>query len=148
MATQLERTITVPGEIGDVFAYVADFSNAAEWDPGVVRSVRKGSGPLRRGDRFELVASFAGRELETTYETTAYEPPNVVRFEGGTARFHSVDTITFAQVDDGVEIGYAAVFELSFPMSLAEPFLKARFEKIADDAVAGLKDVLTRRVNA
>jgi len=143
MATRLERTITVPGQKADVFAYVADFSNAAEWDPGVDSSTRSEDGPLGVGDRYALVVTFGGRSLKTRYETTAYEPTDLVRFEGGTSRFKSIDTITFTEVDAGIEIGYVADFILSFPLNLAEPFLKGRFNALADEALQGLKRVLS-----
>ena len=143
MATRLERKITVPGDKADVFAYVADFSNVAEWDPGVVRATRGGDGPLGVGDSYDLTVEFSGRELETRYETTGYEPTDMVRFEGGTSRFKSIDTISFTETDGGVEIEYVADFILSFPLNLAEPFLKGRFNTLADEAVAGLHEVLT-----
>jgi carbon monoxide dehydrogenase subunit G len=144
MATKLHRTITVPGTPEEVFAYIADFANAAEWDPGIVSSVRVGDGPVGVGSGFQLVARFAGRNLATSYELTEYDEPNCVVFVGGTSNFTSTDTITVTQAVDGVQIGYGAVFELHGLLRFAEPLLKGRFEKLADDAVAGLKRVLTR----
>ena len=144
MATRLERKITVPGDKADVFSYVADFSNVAEWDPGILKASRRGDGALGVGDSYDLIVEFSGRELETRYETTGYQPTDMVRFEGGTARFKSIDTISFTETAGGVEIEYVADFILSFPLNLAEPFFKGRFNTLADEAVAGLERVLSQ----
>jgi carbon monoxide dehydrogenase subunit G len=144
MATKLHRMITVPGAPDEVFAYIADFANAAEWDPGIVSAERTDHGPIGVGSGFELVARFAGRELTTSYLVTEYDEPNGIVFVGGTSNFTSTDTITVTQAVDGVQIGYDAVFELHGLLRFAEPLLKGRFAKLADDAVAGLKEVLSR----
>jgi carbon monoxide dehydrogenase subunit G len=144
MATNIERSITVSGSAQDVFAYVADFANTAEWDPGIVSAERVGSGPIGEGSAFDLVARFKGRDLETTYRITEYEAPSRVVLVGGTNNFTSTDIITVTPATDGVEIGYRAIFELSGIMRLAEPFLKGTFNRLADDAVAGLEEVLSQ----
>ncbi|HSF84170.1 MAG TPA: SRPBCC family protein [Acidimicrobiia bacterium] len=144
MATNIERTITVPGSADKVFAYVADFSNTAEWDPGIVSAERTGSGPVGEGSAFDLVARFKGRDLATTYRITEFDPPSRVVLVGGTNNFTSTDIITVTPATEGVQIGYRAIFELSGIMRLSEPFLKGTFNRLADDAVAGLKVVLSR----
>ncbi len=143
MATTIERRITVPGEIDDVFAYVADFSNTAEWDPGIVRAEKSSDGPIGLESMFDLVARFKGRDLKTTYRMTEYEPPHRVVLVGGTKNFTSTDIITMTPAGEGVEIGYRAIFELSGVTRLAEPFLRRTFHELADEAVAGLKAVLS-----
>lgn len=143
MATTLKRTIVVPGNADDVFAYIADFANAAEWDPGIVSSVRTDEGPLEAGSTFDLVARFMGRDLATTYRLTEYEPTHRVVFVGGTSNFTSTDDIRITPGDDGVTIDYNAEFVLAGVLRFAEPFLKGTFSKLADDAVAGLKRVLS-----
>ncbi len=144
MATTIERTINVPGTAEEVFAYVADFSNAAEWDPGIVSASPAPGGDLGVGAAFDLVARFKGRDLETTYRITEYEPPERVVLVGGTKNFTSTDVITVAPGDDGVQVGYQAIFELRGVMRIAEPFLTGTFNRLADDAMAGLQRVLSQ----
>lgn len=144
MATTLDRSIVVRGEVASAFAYVADFSNAAEWDPGIETARRTSPGPVGVGSTFELVAEFMGRKLVTTYEVIEHEPPQRVVVRGGTSRFTSTDTIVLEQQGDDVRIGYNAVFELKGILGLAEPLLRSTFSKLADKAVAGLKATLSR----
>lgn len=144
MSTTLRRTISVPGVAERVFGYIADFSNAAEWDPGVVEAHAVGAGPPRPGSEFELTVDFKGRKLVTSYEITELEAPHRVVFVGGTRVFRSTDEITVTPTDGRLRIDYVALFELFGVFSLAEPLLRRSFSRLADDAVAGLEETLRR----
>jgi hypothetical protein len=143
MAITVERIITVPGTSDQVMAYVADFSNTEEWDPGIVAASRTSDGPVIVGSTFHLVARFGGRDLDTRYRVTEHEPGERILLVGGTSNFTSTDVITATDVADGVRVVYRATFGLSGIMRFAEPFLKGSFNRLADDAVAGLKRVLS-----
>ena len=49
--------------IDEVFAYLADFSNTEEWDPGVISAKKRGEGPVAVGTEFKVVSRFLGQEL-------------------------------------------------------------------------------------
>jgi carbon monoxide dehydrogenase subunit G len=143
MSTRLERTISVPGEPDAVFAYLADFTNTAEWDPGTVEATQVGDGPVGIGTRFHVIAEFKGRRIPLDYEVKVYDPPRRVVLVGRSERFKSTDDLTVTPAADGfVRIGYVAEFELRGLLRFAEPFLKGQFNKLADDAVAGLEKAL------
>ena len=57
-----------------VFAYLSDFSNAQDWDPGTVEAERLDHGPIAEGSKFRLVAVFLGRRTELTYRIVEYDP--------------------------------------------------------------------------
>jgi hypothetical protein len=139
----MKRTISVPGPADRVYEYIEDFSNASEWDPGLVVSERLDAGEIGVGSRFRIVARFWGRDLETVYELTDRDPPLRVTFVGGTDRFTSTDVISVTDRGDEVTVDYRAIFELSGILRIIEPFLKGTFESLADDAVAGLERVLS-----
>ena len=63
-------------DIEDVFAYLAEFSHSADWDPGVLEAQRLTEAPVALGTRFRVVASFLGREVPLEYEVTGYELAN------------------------------------------------------------------------
>ena len=84
-----------------------------------------------------------GRDLETTYRITEFEPPHRVVFVGGTNNFESTDVIRVTPADTGVTIDYKAVFELKGLLRFAEPLLRGTFNSLADKAVAGLKETMS-----
>ena len=53
-----QATISSPRPPADTFGYLATFSNAAEWDPGVLSAEQLDSGPVGPGTRFRLVVPF------------------------------------------------------------------------------------------
>lgn len=126
----------------ELFPYLADFANAQEWDPGVVRAERTDSGEVVVGSAFELVAAFMGRETPLKYEVTAIEPPRSVTFRGENATVVSLDTITFADRPNGTRLTYDADLQLKGPLKLADPALKLAFGKIGDKARDGLRDAV------
>lgn len=135
-------SIDSPRDPDDLFAYLSDFSNAKEWDPGVVDATRDGTGPVAVGSEFRLVAKFMGRETPLTYVVTVLDPPRSVTFRGENASVVSLDTITFEPHGEGTRVTYDADLKLKGPARLADPFLKLVFKRIGDAAAAGLQEHL------
>lgn len=135
-------SIDSPRDPDDLFAYLSDFSNAKEWDPGVVDAVRDGSGPVAVGSEFRLVAKFMGRETPLTYVVTALDPPRSVTFRGENASVVSLDTISFEPRGEATRVTYDADLSLKGPAKLAEPLLRLVFNRIGDAAAAGLQEHL------
>jgi carbon monoxide dehydrogenase subunit G len=59
----------------EVFAYLTDVSNLPAWQSGVHSAVLEGE--LQAGARFLESRHILGRELRTTIEIEAYEPPRL-----------------------------------------------------------------------
>ena len=125
-----------------VFAYLSDFTTAAEWDPGTVQSERLGEGPIREGTEFRLVAVFLGRKTTLTYRIVEYQPPHAVTFRGENSTVVSLDRITFEPSDAGTRIVYDAELTLKGPLKLADPLLALAFNRVGDHALAGLRNTI------
>lgn len=144
--TRFVRQIEVPTAVDEAFAYVADFSTTAEWDPGIVEARRLDDGPLGVGSRFEVVSRFGDRRLPITYTITAFEPPSRIVLEGIGERFRGTDEIRFAPGGDGgTRIDYVADLALRGIARVAEPFMRGRFEQVVDEGSTGLERTLRAR---
>lgn len=120
------------------FAYMADLSNFAEWDPGVVeveQTAGDGAGPDAVFD--VVVKGFRG-PLTLRYHTVAYDPPVTIVAHSETRRLTSLDTITVRADGPGSVVTYDAVLKLNGLLGLADPLLRLSFKKIGDRAAAGL----------
>lgn len=135
-------TIDSPRPPQELFAYLSDFSNAQEWDPGVVEATRGGEGPVEVGAEFRLVAAFLGRRVPLTYTVTALDPPRSVTFRGENATVVSLDTISLEPRGGGTRVTYDADLTLKGPLGLADPLLRLVFGRIGDTAAAGLRKAL------
>lgn len=129
-----------PIGLSDAFDYVVDFTNIAEWDPGVVDSHRiEGSG-VEVGARFQVASVFLGRELPLEYEILDSAPPDRAVLHTTSKRFDATDTIELtAASGSATTIRYTVEFEFRGVMRLAEPFLGRSLAKVVEKALDGLQ---------
>ena len=136
--TEIESTLP-PDE---AFAYMADFSNARVWDPSVSRAERLEAGPIGPGSKFDLVARFAGRDVQLRYEIGAYDPPREVVLEARRPGFVSRDTITVAAAEPGCVVRYDARLEFSGVRRLFDPLAQRMFDRVGAEAERGMREAL------
>jgi carbon monoxide dehydrogenase subunit G len=127
---RLHETVDVPRSIDEVFAYVSNFGNAAQWDPGVAESARTGPGPIGIGTEFKLRVKFGPRSIPMTYVVREYDPPQRVVSEGKGDSVHALDDIAFAGTPQGTRITYTADISLLGAFSLVEPLLKVPLDRV------------------
>lgn len=145
---RLRRQIETSLAIGDTFTFIANFDNATHWDPGVASSRRLDPGPLRVGARYALGIRMRGRVAPMEYRVSVLEPPHRVVLVGEGSGVSAVDDIRFESSGTGTRIDYTADIHLTGLARLAQPFLGGAFEKIARDALEGMRGALDARAGA
>lgn len=141
----LKETMEVDRPLDDVFAFVGDFANTKDWDPGVADASKITDGPIDVGTTYRVDVLFNGRKLPMTYEVTAWDPPNRVVLRGEGSTVTAVDDIRFEATDTGTRIHYSADLRLKSVLRLVEPLLKGRFDETGRKAMAGMKRALESR---
>jgi dehydrogenase/reductase SDR family member 12 len=127
----------------DTFDYMADFANAADWDPGTATAERLDRGPIGLGSTFRLGVRIGSRTTPLDYRIVAYDRPGRVVLLGESDTIRSEDTVTVAPAADGGSIlTYDADLTLKGPFALATPVLGLFFDRIGDKGVGGLRAVL------
>ena len=127
----------------ETFDYLAEFSNAAEWDPGVVGSERLDDGPVGLGSSFSLTVKVGTRSTPLQYTVVSYDRPNVVVVVGENDTIRSEDTITVvARPEGGSILTYEAKLGLKGGLARADVLLALPFRRIGDRGLAGLRRVL------
>lgn len=137
-----EAQIETPRPPEEVFAYLATFSNAAEWDPGVADAEMVSSGPVGHGSVFRLTIPLAGRPRRFDYEIVEFDPPRKVVLRAETPLLRSVDTILVEPGERGARVRYTAQLTPRGVLGIADPLLARQFQKIGDRAIAGLRERL------
>jgi carbon monoxide dehydrogenase subunit G len=140
----IQETATTPRPRAEVFAYVADFTTVAEWDPGIQSSVRvAGNGGL--GTRYQVGATFAGRVIAMTYEVIEYAAPTRIVLRGLAPTVEAVDGISFEDLPGGgTRITYRADFTLKGGLRYFGFLMKPLFGRLGRKAVGGLGATLNR----
>lgn len=127
-------TIRSPWPAEEVFEYMADARNFADWDPGVTSS------KLVAGDEPGIDAAYSVSVTGTTlrYVTKEYDAPWRAVLEARSFFLRSLDVIEVREVGEGCEVTYDAELELSGLLGLADPMLGLVFGRIGDRAAAGM----------
>jgi len=140
------REFEVPCPQDAAVAYLADFANAVEWDPGTVSCERIGdpAAPVAPGAKWANVSKVLGRETSLEYQLTSLAPDKVV-LDGHNKTATSRDDIGVSAIDAGhSRIRYEATITFKGAARLADPLMSLVFRRIADETVDDMTAALTR----
>jgi carbon monoxide dehydrogenase subunit G len=142
--TRLREQFETTLPIESAFAYVADFANAAEWDPGVATAERLDDGPVGLGARYRLGIRVGSRVVPMEYRITAFEPPSRVVLTGSGSGIDAVDEIRLGRTATGTVVDYVAAIRLGGPLRLIQPLFGGAFDRVATNAANGMRSTLDR----
>ena len=134
--------VRTPRAPHDVFGFMADLRNFADWDPGVRRVVQvegDGGGP---DAVFDVTVRGGVRDLTLRYRTEAYLPPGRLVVVAETAILHSDDRIVVEPDEGGSIVTYDARLHLRGPLKIADGALQRSFDRIGERAASGLCEAL------
>ena len=108
----------------EAFAYMADLTNFAQWDPGVRRAEQVTGDTPAEGAEFDVEVDGIGGSLTLRYRITAHRPPDEVVAEATTSLLRSLDRIMVEPASDGGSVvTYDAQLTLRGVLGLADPLL-------------------------
>jgi carbon monoxide dehydrogenase subunit G len=137
----VSRTFSVNAPPDQVVAYLKDFANAEQWDPGTQRCTRIDSGPVAEGASWHNVSNIFGVTAELTY-TLEKATDRTLVFVGKNSSSTSTDTITVDASGAGSVLEYRADLEMHGAAKLLTPAMKLAFEKLAGDTEKQMTTVL------
>jgi len=140
---KLVRTVRVDKPIETVYAYLSDFTNTTEWDPGTVKTTRV-SGDGGVGTTYANTSRFAGRRTQLTYVTTELSSPTRIVLRGENTTVVATDQMELRSVGSGTEVTYTAEFAFNGIAKHLTPLLKAPIRKLGDEAAEGMRNALNR----
>ena len=141
---RLHETRQIDRPLEEVFGYVADFSNLADWDPGISSSRAIGDDAPAVGTKYEVVASFGSREIPMQYEITELEPNRRVVLIGTGKPLDAVDTIVFESRNGGTWVDYTADFAFKGLIRFLAPLMSPLMNRVGQRAVDGMVQALSR----
>lgn len=135
-------SVATPKSAAEAFAYMADVTRFAEWDPGVKRAVRVAGGGPGLGAAYDLTVQ-AGGTTVMRYEVKEYDAPRRIVLVARTLFLTSVDEVRVEEASRGTVVTYDATLTLNGPLRLFDPLLRLAFRTIGDRAAAGLARALS-----
>jgi len=141
----IERTITVPTPIQEVWDYVVDFTNTEQWDPPTESTVRVlGDGGV--GTVYRNVSKVLGNEVESEYTVVQVQDQRLFQLEGANSGMQLRDTITFAGTESGTTLTYRAEFHPRGVLRFIEPLLPLGLKRLGDKTSDQLETCLRELV--
>ena len=135
--------VSSPRPPTEVFEYMARFSNAAEWDPGVTEAAEADPGEPTLGSTYRLTVRAFGRAVPLDYRIIEFDRPRRVVLNAANSMVRSTDVIEVsAGPEGGSTLTYDATLELAGVASLFTPLLDRSFRRIGDRAIVGLRAAL------
>jgi carbon monoxide dehydrogenase subunit G len=139
---RVERTARIPAPRSEVFAYLSDLDNLAEWQSGLVSAERVDSGPMRVGSSARVTRELMGQRLAVPLTVTDYEPPNRLGIGSEVSGVKAAALLELAEADDG------AATELSFAMEIRGSGMTSFMEPMIAGAARGDIETSLRRLQA
>jgi carbon monoxide dehydrogenase subunit G len=140
---KLQRSVETTATPAAVFAYLSDFTNTNEWDPGTVHTERV-SGDGGVGTTYRNTSKFMGRETELTYEVAQHQPDSLFALRGENSSVVANDTMDIAPLGEGSKVTYTADFQFKGLGKFIAPLLAPGLKKLGDEAQDGLRKALAK----
>jgi uncharacterized membrane protein len=138
----LEKSIFINRPQQEVFDYGVDPANAPKWESQMVSVEWSSEGPHGVGSTQRSVTRFLGRDIESTSETTIWDPPNQHGFRVASGPVPVDGLMTFVPEGNGTKVIMSAQVEAGGFFKLAEGLVKKQLEKQFETNLETLKLLL------
>jgi uncharacterized protein YndB with AHSA1/START domain len=138
----LETRVEIARPVAEVFAFVADQTNAPRWQNGLHEVRRLTDGPLGVGTEHEFVRRFAGRTVATRNRFVAFEDGRYVEFEIPAGWLTGRASYLTEPSSTGTVLTSRMQFHARGPISVLAPVLTRLLARDSRRDEAGLKRLL------
>jgi len=128
---RVERTARLAAPPEEVFGYISDLDNLAEWQVGVTGVHRTSEGGMREGATAEVTREMIGQRITAPLFVTAYDPPRRLGIASSVSGVEADATLELSPAEDG------AATDLAFAMVIRGSGLTAFMEPMIAGAARG-----------
>jgi uncharacterized protein YndB with AHSA1/START domain len=139
---RLESSITINRPIEEVFTAVTDFASHPQWRGGLQRAEVTSPGPLRAGSTYVYDLRVMGREINTTGEVVAYEPPTAYAWKATSGPFPLSGKVHCEPAAGGTRVIETVEVEPGGFFKLAQPLLVRQQQSQMEKDLKNLKELL------
>jgi len=140
----LDLGVLIDCPVKDVFAFVADPNNMAQWNSAVISLQQVTPGAVGVGAKFKSVGEALGRRIEGELQVIAYEPDTKCGFQLNAGPMQLKLTITFKTVGTGTKVSLNGEGNPGGIFKLAEGVMAGQMKTMMEANLARLKSVLEK----
>lgn len=138
---RVERSARIGASPEEVFAYLADLDNLAEWQSGVVSARRISGSEMGVGSSVVVVRELMGQRIEAPLTVTEYEPPHRMAIGSEVSGVKALAELDLAPAG-------AAETDLRFAMEIRGSGLTSFMEPMIAGAAGGDIDASLERLRS
>jgi uncharacterized protein YndB with AHSA1/START domain len=139
---KMEQSIVINCPREQVFAFIANPENETKWQADLAESKFTTTGPVGVGTKGRDLRRFMGRQIETTWEITEYQPSHKMAFRVITGPIPFQALYTFESKMDGTKLTFSAQAKTKGFSKLFDPLVNRMGQKQYERDLAALKTVL------
>jgi carbon monoxide dehydrogenase subunit G len=139
---RVDGSARIPAPPDEVFAYLADLDNVAEWQGGVTAAHRTSDGPMGIGSTATVTRQLMGQRLDAPLTVNAFEPPRRIGIASEVSGVKAQATLDLAPADQG------RATDLAFAMEIRGSGLTSFMEPMIASAAKGDIEASLQRVRA
>ena len=139
---KFEQSIWTSKNPQEVFDFLSEPTNDAEWRASSLSAEWISDPPHGVGSTNKAVDKLLGRNIESTREITAWDPPNQFGFKGDSGPMSFELTMTFEAQDNGTKATISVEAQSGGLFKMAENLFGKQMEKQFSTDMASLKRVM------
>jgi len=136
---RVERSARVGAPPEEVFAYLADLDNVAQWQTGVISAERTSEGEMGVGTTVQVVRELMGQRILAPLTVTEYDPPRRMVIGSEVSGVKALAELDIAPAGDRET-------DLAFAMEIRGSMLTTFMEPMIAGAAGGDIDASLERV--
>jgi uncharacterized protein YndB with AHSA1/START domain len=139
---RLRKKVVIERPIEEVFVYVSNQANVAEWQEGIVESVVVAGEQMRKGTKYENTLEMFGRRFDVSGELTEYDPHTKFSFKNTSSSMPATGTFSFREVRGGTEVTLVTEVRPKGVAGLAGPLVTGTMDGMLKTSFGRLKEIL------
>jgi len=137
-----EASVVIKRPAAAVFAFLTDLDKGTQWQASVMEASKTSEGPVGVGATGREVRRIMGRQMESTFEVTEFEPDRKISFKSTSGPIAMQGRYTLEPAVGGTRLSIVVDGELDGVFKLAEPMVVQSVKRQLDADFGTLKDLL------
>jgi uncharacterized protein YndB with AHSA1/START domain len=140
--SKVRAEVSINRPLEEVFAFIKDMNNHAEWQTGVVESRVTSEGDVTVGSTYRYVTQMLGRQVQTEGVVITCDPDKGFFYRSTKAPFQITGGYSFESTNGGTKVTQQIVADIEGFFRLAQPIVIRTTKRNIASNLQTLKDLL------
>ncbi len=136
---RVEASARISAAPADVFAFLADLDNLADWQTGIVTAEQTSPGEVTVGSTARVVRELMGSQIEAPLTITEYDPPLRLAIASEVSGVKALAQLDLAEADGETDLAFAMEIRGSLLTAFMEPIIAGAARSEVDASLARIQ---------